>query len=111
MMDCRQNDIVLVDLYPKKGHEVGKVRPAVVVSSDIDNEELETIIVLPLSTDLIDDVSPYRVRLSARSGLDRESDVLVNHIRTISKKRAIKTISKITKSEYEMIKQFLCQIV
>jgi mRNA interferase MazF len=45
----RRREIVLVNLYPKKGSEVGKTRPAVIMSGDVDNEELETLIVLPLS--------------------------------------------------------------
>jgi mRNA interferase MazF len=107
----RRREIVLVNLYPKKGSEVGKTRPAVIMSGDVDNEELETLIVLPLSTQLIDAVTPYRVRLPRREGLDHDSDILIHQIRTISKSRVIKRISKTTIEEYEMIKTALCQIV
>ena len=110
-MAFKRGEIVLVNLYPKKGDEVGKVRPAVIVSDDLDNEELETIIVLPLSTHLIEDVYPYRVRLAAREGLDRDSDVLVHQIRTISGKRVVKRISKVLDAEYEAIKVALCQMI
>ena len=110
-MDYKRKEVVLVNLYPKKGDEVGKIRPAVIISDDVDNTELDTLIVLPLSTQIIDDVSPYRVRLSRRAGLEQDSDVLVHQIRTISKKRAIKYISKITEEEYKMVKMALCQII
>ena len=111
MMDYKKKDIILVNLYPKKGEEVGKIRPAVIISDDVDNAELETLIVLPLSTQLIDDVAPYRVRLAKRVGLEKESDVLVHQIRTISKKRAIQYIAKMTEEEYKTVKTALCQIV
>ena len=73
------------------------------MSDDVDNSELDTMIVLPLSTQPIDDVSPYRVRLSRREGLENDSDVLVHQIRTISKARVIKRISLISEKEYETI--------
>ncbi len=110
-MGYKRGEVILVNLYPKKGDEIGKIRPAVIVSDDVDNDELETLIVLPLSSHIIDDVIPYRVRLSSRDGLDNDSDVLVHQIRTISKKRVIKCISQISTEEYETIKTALCQIV
>ncbi|PHS41844.1 MAG: PemK family transcriptional regulator [Sulfurovum sp.] len=107
----KRREIILVNLYPKKGSEMGKIRPALIMSDDMDNEELETLIVLPLSTQLIDDVTPYRVRISKRDGLEYESDVLIHQIRTISKTRVIKLISQISTKEYEQIKSALCQVV
>ena len=111
MTAYRSGEVILVNLYPKKGDEIGKIRPAIVMSDDVDNKELDTLIVLPLSSQLIDNVSPYRVRLAQREGLEHDSDVLVHQIRTISKERVIKCISQITAEEYEMIKTSLCQVV
>lgn len=86
MMVLNRCDIVGINLNPKKGDEVGKVRPCIVMSDDDSNSILDTIIVLPLSTHLIDDMVPYRIRLLKRDNLKQDSDVLINHIRTISKK-------------------------
>ena len=101
----------MVNLYPKKGDEIGKIRPAVIVSDTVDNRELETLIVMPLSSQLIDDVAPYRVRLAAREGLEKISDILVNQIRTISKARVIKPVAELSEKEYNSIKTALCQVV
>jgi len=109
MMVYDRSDIILVNLYPKKWDEVGKIRPCVVLSDATSNQELETLIVLPLSTQLIDNVFPYRVRLTKRKGIESNSDVLIHQIRTISKKRVLNKISNITQSEYEIIKEALCQ--
>ena len=111
MMDYEQKDIVLVNLYPKKGDEVGKIRPCIILSDSLDNHELDTLIVAPLSTELIDTVYPYRVRLHKRDTLHKESDVLINQIRTISKKRVFEKIGNILDEEYSEIKNALCQIV
>ena len=62
-MDYKKGDIVTVNLNPKKGHKVGKVRPAVIISNDDENEMLDTIILMPLSTDLIENMEPYRMRI------------------------------------------------
>lgn len=108
-MEFNRGDIVIVNLYPKKGDEVGKIRPAVVISDDDENAILDTVILMPLSTDLIDNLDPYRMRLSARDGLKEESDILVNQIRSLSKTRIKEKIAKISSDEYDTLIQYLCR--
>jgi len=110
MMVLHRGDIVGINLNPKKGDEVGKIRPCVIISDDESNSILDTIIVLPLSTKLLDDMKPYRYRLKKRGELKNDSDILINHIRTISKKRVTSKISTITQEEYEDIVKNLCNI-
>jgi mRNA interferase MazF len=108
-MDLNKGDIVGINLNPKKGDEVGKVRPCIIISDNESNQILDTIIVVPLSTQLIDNMSPYRLRLKKRDQLDKDSDILINHIRTISKKRVTSPIGKITINEYTSIIENLCK--
>lgn len=108
-MDLYRGDIVEINLNPKKGDEVGKIRPCIIISDNESNEILDTIIVVPLSTQLIDDMLPFRLRLTKRDKLDKDSDILINHIRTISKKRVTSFIGKITENEYKLIISNLCQ--
>ena len=110
-MGFEQRSIVVVNLYPKKGEEVGKIRPCVILSDSLDNQELDTIIVAPLTTSLIDDVFPYRVRLPKRQRLLQESDVLLNQLRTVSKKRVGEYLGEIDEEEYTMIKKAICQLL
>ena len=42
-MELNRGDIVIVNLYPKKGNEVGKIRPAVIISGDDENSILDTV--------------------------------------------------------------------
>ena len=109
MMEFTRGDIVIVNLYPKKGDEVGKVRPAVIISGDDENAILNTVILMPLSTDLIDNMSPYRMRLPAREGLKEDSDVLINQIRALSKARIKEKIAKLTPTEYDTMIHNLCK--
>ncbi len=109
MMEFRRGDIVIVNLYPKKGEEVGKIRPAIVISGEDESAILDTVILMPLSTDLIDNMQPYRMRLPARDGLKQDSDVLINQIRALSKTRIKEKIAKISSAEYDALMQNLCK--
>ncbi|MEA2017924.1 MAG: type II toxin-antitoxin system PemK/MazF family toxin [Campylobacterota bacterium] len=108
-MELNRGDIVVVNLYPKKGDEVGKIRPAVIISGDDENTILDTVILMPLSTDLIEDMHPYRMRISARDNLKQDSDILINQIRTLSKIRIKEKIAKLTDNEYTQIIENLCK--
>ncbi|MDD3344603.1 MAG: type II toxin-antitoxin system PemK/MazF family toxin [Sulfurospirillaceae bacterium] len=108
-MELNRGDIVIVNLYPKKGDEVGKIRPAVIISGDDENAILDTVILMPLSTDRIDNMTPYRMRIVAREGLKEDSDILINQIRALSKARIKEKIAKITSAEYDAIIQNLCK--
>ena len=108
-MELNRGDIVIVNLYPKKGDEVGKIRPAVIISGDDENAILDTVILMPLSTDRIDNMTPYRMRIVAREGLKEDSDILINQIRALSKARIKEKNAKITSAEYDAIIQNLCK--
>ena len=98
-MDLCRRDIVGINLNPKKGDEVGKIRPCIIISDDESNTILDTIIVLPLSTKLLEEMLPYRYRIKKQGGLKNDSDVLINHIHTISKKRVTSKIATISIQE------------
>lgn len=108
-MELNRGDIVIVNLYPKKGDEVGKIRPAVIVSGDDENAILDTVMLMPLSTDLIDNMYPYRMKILKRDGLKEDSDILINQIRALSKTRIKEKIAKLTSVEYDAVIQNLCK--
>jgi mRNA interferase MazF len=108
-MELNRGDIVIVNLYPKKGDEVGKIRPAVIISGDDENSILDTVILLPLSTDLIVDMFPYRMRIKSRDDLKQDSDILINQIRTLSKIRIKEKIAKLSNDEYNLVIEALCK--
>ena len=100
---------ITVNLNPKKGDEVGKIRPAVIISGNDENSILDTVILMPISTVLIDDMDPYRMRILKRDNLKKDSDILINQIRTLSKKRIGEKIATLTDDEYKKIIEFLCK--
>jgi mRNA interferase MazF len=109
MMELNRGDIITVNLNPKKGDEVGKIRPALIISDNDENSILDTIVLLPLTTDLIDSMGPYRLRVTARENLKYDSDILINHVRTLSKKRVKDKIATISNDEYLVVTEYLCK--
>lgn len=110
-MDCKRGDIVLVDFNPAKGGEMGKLRPAVIMSSAEEVQMLQTVIVIPLSTVIEPDSFPYRYTLQPRERLERESDVCIYEIRALSKKRLKEKIATLRNEELESIQSALCVIL
>jgi len=110
-MILNKGDIVLVNFNPSKGKEIGKFRPAIIISGNEDNEILETVIVIPLSTVLVDNAYPYRVFISKRDKLLKDSNACIYEIRALSKIRIKQKLAKVSDDEMEIIKNALCEII
>lgn len=86
----KKGDILLAKLNPKKGNEVGKLRPVVIYQTNLLNDCIHpTTIILPISTVLIEDTFPLRFRVTKREKLKYDSDILCDQIRTIDNRRII----------------------
>jgi mRNA interferase MazF len=86
----KKGEIYLAKLNPKKGNEVGKIRPVLIYQTDLLNDcEHPTTVILPISTILIDGAYPLRYRVSKRDNLDKDSDVLCDQIRALDNQRII----------------------
>lgn len=112
MMVCR-GEIWLVNLNPtKKSNEMGKVRPVVVFQNDeLNHSDYPTTIVIPLSTSLVDDSQPIRMRVSAREDLEKDSDIVVTQIRAIDNDRFIQKLASLTHDEMNLLKELLDEIL
>ena len=87
-MQIRKGDIYFADLSPVVGSEQGGVRPVLVVQNDVGNRFSPTIIVAAVTSQLKKAKLPTHVPIHADgSGLDRDSVVLLEQLRTIDKKR------------------------
>jgi len=96
----QKGEIYLAKLNPKKGNEVGKIRPILIYQTNILNEcEHPTTIILPISTILIDDAYPLRYRITKRDKLEKTSDVLCDQIRALDNQKILKDL--LTKLTYQ----------
>jgi mRNA interferase MazF len=84
----RRGEIYWVNLDPVVGSEIAKTRPCIVISNDVGNQYAPRVIVAPITSQNLGHVYPFEVRVSAEEGgLDRESKVLLDQIRTVDKRR------------------------
>ena len=82
---------------------------ALIISKDDENSILDTVIILPISSNTLDDMFHYRVRINNRDDLLDNSDVLVNQITTLNKFKIKEKIAKLTQEEYDLVIQALCK--
>ena len=88
LMAYRRGGVYLVNLNPSRGTEPGKIRPCIVMQSNLLNDVGHpSTIVLPLTTQLIEDAAPLRYRLTSREGLEYDSDVMLDQTRTTDNRR------------------------
>jgi len=108
-----RGDIWLVNLNPvKKNNEVGKVRPALVLQSDeLNAGAYPTSVILPISTQLIDDAEPLRYRVKAQDKLQQDSDVLIAQIRSIDNSRLIEKLTHLSLQETNYVKSLLDEVL
>ncbi len=97
----RQGDIWYADLNPSKGSEQSGLRPVVILSGNLLNQHLNIVIAVPLTTK----VKKYKgnpiLVPSKTNGLKSESEMLVFHIRSISKDRLVNKVGTIDRNELE----------
>ena len=85
-----RGEIWLANLDPPHGTEPGKTRPVLVVQAQalLDADHPSTLII-PLTTNLVDDAEPLRVRVAAADRLRRASDLLIDQMRAIDNRRLV----------------------
>jgi mRNA interferase MazF len=87
----KRGEIWLANLNPGRGTEPGKTRPVLILQAQalLDAAHPSTL-VIPLTTDLIDDAEPLRIRIPACGNLSQDSDLLIDQLRAIDNRRLIK---------------------
>ncbi len=98
-MKFRQFDICLADLNPSFGTESGKMRPVLIVQSDMLNKVHPSTIICPITTNIKKNVTILRVNiLKGSGGLKKESAVMVDQARAIDNKRLIRKVGELPTS-------------
>jgi len=96
-MEIKKGHVYIADLNPRIGTEPGKVRPVVVVQSDLLNGLHPSTVICPITTQVHPKARFLRVHLViGEGGLKRPSDILVDQIRAIDNRRLVKTTGKIS---------------
>ena len=88
-------DPLFMRVDPVIGSEISKTRPVVVVSDDLMNRNLNTVVVCPLTTS-IHPRWPSRIQISLNG---KNSEIAIDQIRTISVKRLGDQLGNLSASE------------
>lgn len=102
-MAISRGEVYFADLSPVVGSEQGGVRPVLIIQNDIGNRFSPTVIVAAITAQIQKAKLPTHVEISAKKyGLDRNSVILLEQIRTLDKQRLT---DKITKLDDEMMEK------
>lgn len=108
-MKIRKFHLYWADLNPRRGTEPGKIRPVVVVQTDLLNNLHPSTIVCPLTTQIVRGAELLRVHLRPGNptGLSKEADILVDQVRAIDNRRFKKELGRLPESERERLRENL----
>ena len=94
----KRGDIYFADLSPVVGSEQGGMRPVLIVQNDTGNRHSPTVIAAAITSQLGKAKLPTHIELHGRSvGLNRDSVILLEQIRTIDKSRLRERMGRLDK--------------
>lgn len=94
-MIVKRGDIYYADLSPVVGSEQGGIRPVLVIQNDIGNKYSPTVIAAAITSQINKAKMPTHIELAAKDyGLNKDSVILLEQIRTIDKRRLREKIDR-----------------
>ncbi len=107
-MDPTRGDIFFADLSPVVGSEQGGFRPVLIIQNDIGNKYSPTVIVSAVTSQIMKAKLPTHVELPSNlSGLEKDSVVLLEQVRTIDKRRLRRHVTKLDDTIMKQIDEAL----
>lgn len=98
-LDIKRGYLYYADLSPVVGSEQGGVRPVLIIQNDIGNKYSPTVIVAAITSQINKAKLPTHIEISAHEyGLNKDSVILLEQIRTIDKKRLREKIGCLDKN-------------
>lgn len=106
-MQIKRGHLYVVDFNPRVRTKPGKLRPALVVQSNLVNDAgYPSTIVIPTTSKLVEDPGILRFRLRKGEGaLDRESDLLLGQLIAVANESFTKEIGSLPGSTIEEIER------
>ena len=105
-MGIKQYDVFLINPDPTSGHEIQKTRPCLVISPDEINDNVETVIIAPMTSKS----HAYPTRISVRFA-EVDGWIVLDQIRTADKKRFIKKLGRIDSETIRKVKRIISQML
>ena len=104
----KRGELYYADLSPVVCSEQGGIRPVLVVQNDVGNKYSPTIIAAAVTSQINKAKLPTHIELSAKEyGLQKDSVVLLEQIRTLDKQRLKDKIGEVPLDTMQKINQAL----
>lgn len=98
-LEIKRGYLYYADLSPVVGSEQGGIRPVLIIQNDIGNKYSPTVIVAAITSQINKAKLPTHIEISANEyGLNKDSVILLEQIRTIDKKRLREKIGCLDKN-------------
>ena len=99
-------DVWIADLNPRKGTEPGKIRPVVIIQTNLLNNIHPSTLICPVTTNIEPRAELLRVNLSKNeAGLKQKSAILVDQIRAIDNRRLKKRVGSINEDSRKRLRE------
>ena len=104
----KRGEIFYADLSPVIGSEQGGIRPVIIIQNDIGNRYSPTVIIAAITSQINKAKLPIHVEISSEEyGLNRDSVVLLEQIRTLDKRRLKEKIGHMTEADMKKVDKAL----
>lgn len=108
MDNFKRGDLYYADLSPVVGSEQGGVRPVLIIQNDVGNKYSPTVIIAAITSQINKAKLPTHIELSAEHyGLQKDSVVLLEQVRTLDKRRLKEKIGVIDNAKMKSINNAL----
>lgn len=106
-MRVRRGDIYYADLSPVIGSEQSGIRPVLIIQNDIGNKFSPTIIAIAITSKQKSKLPTHIEIEGLKYGLDKDSVILAEQIRTLDKKRLKTKVGTLDNDTMEKVKRAL----
>lgn len=107
----QKGEIFLADLSPVLGSEQAGKRPVVIVSGDLLNQYAPVVWVCPVTSKIKNYKGDLILKPTKTNGLQQSSEVLVMHLRSISKERLISKTGSLTENELTALRKGIKEVL
>jgi mRNA interferase MazF len=106
VMKVKQYEVYWINLAPTVGSEIQKTRPGVIITPDKMNNNIDTIIIAPLTTKSRDYPTRFKTNIE-----EKECWVVLDQIRAIDKSRLSGKISELNENDIAILKNIINEML
>ena len=103
-MTIKRGELYYADLSPVVGSEQGGIRPVLVVQNDVGNKYSPTVIAAAVTSKINKAKLPTHIELPSNTyGLQKDSVILLEQIRTLDKRRLKERIGELNETTMSLV--------